>query len=347
MRVLPTGSLVVGKLPKGCELCQRGLKTVIFVTGMCPRRCFYCPLSRERRRDVFLVNEVKLKADNPKFVNSLISEIYRSASLGASLTGGDPLIRLERTLHVIQVIREFLGDEFHLHLYTTGKTLTVNVVKKLERVGLDELRVHPDLNDLPKIAEALRGSAIEYGLEVPALPRSERMLTRLVAKAEKMGFKFVNINELEFSEENSVALLQRGYTMSDDYISAIGSKETAAKVLKRAEREGIGIDLHFCPVIVKDKYQTGLRLFRRGQVTAKPYERVTDFGTIIRLEVTNMREMLKGVPKALYKLRDGKVLTSIDMLPLIKGKEVYLVEELSSSDRLEISRERIHLAEET
>lgn len=339
MRTLPTGSLVVGKLPKGCELCQRGLKTIIFVTGLCPRKCFYCPLSHERRKDVVLVNEVKLKADDHVIISSIISEIYRSASLGASLTGGDPLVRLKRTLNIIQSVKDSLGDEFHLHLYTTGKALTATIAKSLDGAGLDELRVHPDISDLPRIAEALKSVGFDYGLEVPAFPGGERELLNLIFRAEKMGFKFVNINELEFSEENSVALLQRGYTMSGDYISATGSKKTAVRVLEEADKRGVDLNLHFCPVVVKDRYQTGLRLFRRGQITAKPYEKVTDAGTIIKLEVMGTAEIAKSIPKRLYEFRGRKVLTSTDFLPLIEREEAYIVEELSS-DRLEISRER-------
>jgi len=335
MRKLPTGSVVIGNLPKGCELCQRGLKTVIFVTGLCFSRCFYCPLSRERRRDVFLINEVKLSYKENDFTSKLIAEIYRSASLGASLTGGDPLVRPERTLKVIKILKEFFGEKFHIHMYTTGKSLNSDIVNKLEKAGLDELRIHPVARELVEIASVLKGSSLNYGLEIPSLPGKERDMLDLIRKAEKLGFMFVNINELEFSEENSIALLQRGYVMSQDYISAVRSKETAIRVMEELKKEGTSMDIHFCPVIIKDKYQTGLRHFRRGQIVAKPYEKVTDSGTLISLEVETDFP-LKDIPRVLYEKRGKVLVTSTHLIPLLKDKTVSLkiVERQSSAEGL-------------
>ena len=49
-----------GVLAKGCELCITGEKSVFFVTGVCPRHCFYCPISEQKwQKDEIYINEWK------------------------------------------------------------------------------------------------------------------------------------------------------------------------------------------------------------------------------------------------------------------------------------------------
>ena len=45
-------------LSPGCRICRQGAGLVLFVTGKCERRCFYCPISLERRgQDVVFADE--------------------------------------------------------------------------------------------------------------------------------------------------------------------------------------------------------------------------------------------------------------------------------------------------
>jgi len=329
---LPTGSIVVGKLPKGCELCQRGRKSIIFVTGLCPRKCFYCPLSKERRRDVFIINEKEVTELNEKI---LISEILKSDSLGVGITGGDPLVKLDRTLFTIRVLKDYFPD-MHIHLYTTGITLTKTILSKLEKSGLDELRIHPKPRNWRKIELALKESNMEVGAEIPALPGSVEEIKIFAEYLADIGAHFLNINELEFSETNALALLQRGYRMNDDYITAKGSRETAIRVLEWATHH-LDLNIHFCPAVVKDRYQTSLRLYRKAVAIAKNYQQVTDEGLLRYLKVVtkNPEKLQQIIPKSLLEVKENKVYTSVFFADrLIKaGYTVYLVEESPTPQR--------------
>jgi len=338
---LATGSVFVGKLPEGCKLCQRGLKSIIFVTGLCPASCFYCPISKERKRDDTYVNEKRVSN-----LNEIIVEIIRSASLGASLTGGDPLVRLNRTLAIIESLKRFFGKNFHIHLYTSGIGLTIEVLERLERVGLDEIRVHPTSQVLNRLKTLVEASHIDFGIEIPMLPHSVKKTLDLIRYFDKIGIKFVNLNELEFSETNALALLERGYEMNNNYISAKYSKEDATKVINLVAKEGLSISVHFCPVKVKDVYQTSLRLFRRANIVALPFEKVTDEGTIINLEVKTREYLIRYLPKGLVKKLDKETyLTGIDYIDVIRDNidraEIFIREELASSDRLLVEKENV------
>lgn len=333
MKFLSTGSIVYGALPRGCELCQRGLKSIIFVTGFCPRKCFYCPLSTARReKDIFLVNEKRVRK-----ISEIVSEIALSGSLGAGITGGDPLVRAKRTLDIITRIKDVFGDIFHVHLYTTGKNLTQSISLSLRSAGLDELRIHCEFKDLvtiERITKSLKG--LDIGLEIPVFPGEIEKALKFIKCAERIGFNFVNLNELEFSESNYLGLLSRGYELDKDYRAARGSRDTALKILERVEREGLDISVHFCPVRVKDFFQTGLRLYRKAIITGKSYETITDDGTFLILVTTQRPD----IPFKLYSYSlIGEYLTSIWLKEKVKGWKK--IREISGSIRRIILEEEI------
>jgi len=271
----------VGKLPKGCELCMRGLKSVVFVTGVCPDNCFYCPISYQKKgKDVTYVNESRVRDEK-----DLILEICACGSRGASMTGGDPIARLDRTVRYVRTLKNFFGNSFHIHLYTSGTLLTDDAMNKLVKAGLDEIRVHI----IGKHSwEALR-IALKYpmsvGIENPAIPGTEDLLKNIIVRAHELGVDFINLNELEFSETNQYQLMLRGIKPTEDGISAFGSKETALRILKWVEEEGLAISVHYCPASFKDKVQFKLRMLRRARITRRVYEEVTSEGLVLWAEI--------------------------------------------------------------
>lgn len=68
----------------GCKHCVAGRKTVLFITGHCPRHCFYCPVSDHKMyHDVQYANERPITT-----VEELIEEINTCQSTGIGITGG-------------------------------------------------------------------------------------------------------------------------------------------------------------------------------------------------------------------------------------------------------------------
>ncbi|MDD5178631.1 MAG: radical SAM protein, partial [Candidatus Nanoarchaeia archaeon] len=161
-------SYKTGDLCRGCQLCVTGSKLVLFVTGICARNCYYCPLSDEKKnKDLVFANEWKVEKDE-----DMLKEAELCDSKGAGITGGDPLLRLERTIHYIKLLKEKFGKEFHIHLYTIPESITPSNLKGLYDAGLDEIRFHPDLENNKnwnKISLAF-GFKWGVGIEIPVIP---------------------------------------------------------------------------------------------------------------------------------------------------------------------------------
>jgi pyruvate formate-lyase activating enzyme-like uncharacterized protein len=272
MRIIGSENVALitgGRIARGCELCFPGLKAVVFVTGLCDDGCYYCPVSREKLgRDVFYVNEARVHS-----VEEAIVEVARQGARGASLTGGDPLARFERTISVIRALKENFGASFHIHLYTSGRYATPAVLKSLEKAGLDEIRFHPTRRGFEeRIALAVRLTSMSVGLEIPIAPGLEKWARDLIGYADRAGADFVNLNEMEFVAPNARELLIRGYTEDPRRPHTVkGSLRAAVEVLEWAA-DNVSIPVHFCPASYKDTIQTFNRLRRTAALDRAWFE---------------------------------------------------------------------------
>ncbi|WP_457754611.1 radical SAM protein [Thermococcus sp.] len=353
-------SYVVGVLPEGCKLCVKGAKLVLFTTGVCPRDCFYCPLSPWRREDVAYANERPVKK-----IEDIIAEAKIQEALGAGVTGGDPLARLDKTVEHIKVLKENFGEKFHIHLYTTGALATKENLEKLYDAGLDEIRFHPDLfnpnSKLFKVEIENIKNAFDFdwdiGGEVPAVPGQEDRIKWFAELLDKLGAKFLNINELEFSETNLRALITRGYQPISNESSAIkGSLELGLEILRWGE-ENTSLSFHLCTAKLKDAVQLKNRLRRMAKNVAKPYMEITEEGTLkfAVAEYEDLDELYyllveeAGVPEEwLYLNREkGRIEMPIEvafeLADAVEGDvKFYIVEEYPTWDRIEVERTPIN-----
>ena len=351
MKKLPTGSMLIGEMPEGCKLCQRGLKFVLFITGLCPRRCFYCPLGHDRRYvDIMFANEKKISS-----IEEAIEEAILMDAMGTGITGGDPLIVYKRTLKSIYLLKRELGKDHHIHLYTTGLISSINLLRDLERVGLNEIRFHTlkPLSILREIKEELH---IDVGVEIPMLPDKVKEVEDLLKYLDNIKIDFVNINELEFSETNAISLLERGYELREDsLVAAKGSREAAIEVLEWCE-ENTSLNVHFCPAIIKDVYQTKLRLYRKAINIAEPFEIITDEGTLVSAEVdlydinlNGLISILKRLPKGVFKIdfEHKRLILRLDIIEFLieefreEGLDIYIREYLPLSNRVLVYEEKL------
>ena len=330
------GRYLLGEMPKGCRICMNGEKLTLFVTGLCSNRCFYCPVSEEKRRDVCYANERLVKS-----VDDVVEEAKLMNAKGTGITGGEPLLVFDRVKTYIDLLKNIFGSSHHIHLYTTE--ISSRVIELVD-IGLDEVRYHPvnlNIGEIDKSIVKRIGENADIGIEIASIPGRYNDMAKIVSVAGSLGFQFININELEFSEANYKQLRLMGLRIRSGHIAAVnGSLNEAFKIIKWASREIKDISIHICPSSFKDKYQYRLRLIRTARNIAKPYEKVNSDGTITKLvvEASNPKQIVRKtkIPRNMYKISKNKLETSISYLSKlvgIKNVEVYRYVYLPTYDR--------------
>jgi pyruvate formate-lyase activating enzyme-like uncharacterized protein len=281
IKQLEGGSLIVGTLPRGCRLCARGSKMVLFVTGLCESSCYYCPLSPEKAgKDVVFADELPVSSED-----DLLFEVDAIRGEGAGISGGDPLCTLDRTLKYIHLLKSKYGNDFHIHLYTSQTTVSHEDIAKLKKAGLDEIRFHPQSMDWSGVERAIE-AGLTVGLEVPAIPGKGDHLKRIALRAQELGVSFLNINELEASESNFESLLSQGMRLTDMASASIdGSAATAKEVLEWSIKNLTRLSVHFCSARYKDAIQMRNRLERRLEETIREFEDRDDVDPLLVLGI--------------------------------------------------------------
>lgn len=258
-----------GTLAKGCQQCVRGSKMVLFVTGICPRNCFYCPVSDDRmQKDVIKADEWVVEKDS-----DIIEECEAISAEGCGITGGDPLSKLDRTIHYIKLLKEKFGSDFHIHLYTSLDLVTEDKLKELYDAGLDEIRFHLDLesDELWSRIDLAKKFDWDVGVEIPLVPNLRNETFKMVEFLNRK-IDFLNLNELEISDSNSCELVDRGYKSKDGISYGVkGSVELGMEIMDKFEG-----NVHLCTCKLKDKVQLGNRIKRRAKNVALSTDRVQD-----------------------------------------------------------------------
>jgi len=256
---------------------------VLFVSGLCRFRCFYCPVSPTRNQlDVVYANERRVRTDA-----DVLDEARSIGAAGTGITGGDPLGVVDRVEHYVRLLKHEFGAEHNIHLYTHEPN--PEKLERLARAGLDEFRLHiphylwgplaSDGGAYRAVLEAAPDWGIRRGVEIPVLPEKEAELRRLLRALEGIGVDFVNLNELEFSETNEVKMRERGYRVDPRNGWGVrGSRAVAERVVRELS---LSVPVHYCSSRFKDGVQLRQRLLRRAERTAPAFAPRTEDGTVV------------------------------------------------------------------
>jgi uncharacterized protein len=309
LHLLPMASSYRGELSPACAQCREGRKMVLFVTGVCRFRCFYCPVSPNRNQiDVAYANERRVDSDA-----DVLAEARAIGAAGTGITGGDPLGVVDRVEHYVRLLKTEFGADHNIHLYTHEPHPAK--LRRLAEAGLDEFRLHiPHYlwgslsgagGAYRSVLEEAPAWGIRRGVEIPVLPEKEAELRRLLFALDGIGVDFVNLNELEFSETNEDHLHERGYRVDPRTGWGVrGSRAVAERIVREMR---LSVPIHYCSSRFKDGVQLRQRLLRRAERTAPAFADRTPDGTIVLgvVEANGRGEFSRWATRVVAKTKLG------------------------------------------
>jgi len=242
---------------------------------------------------------------------------------GAGITGGDPLAKIDRTVRYIKTLKKEFGSEFHIHLYTSLRLISDDTLQKLYIAGLDELRLHPDLDSdqLWKRLDMATKFPWDLGIEVPLVPGKKKETKKLIDFIQTKVM-FLNLNELEVADNSQSKLLDMGFNTDSEFSYSIkGSKELGLELIKYIQEKEYSLPVHVCTAKLKDATQLTERIKREGAGAKKEFDVIDDEGLLTR-GALYLNELKPGVGyRESLKENHFEIIAKLEeTLPLVQAK---------------------------
>lgn len=331
----------LGELSPGCQRCVEGSWSCLFINGQCNASCFYCPAPQDRK-DLPATNNLAFK--HPQ---AYATYLRRLGFRGASVSGGEPLLTLNRTLAFLRATREALGPDGHLWLYTNGILLTREIAAQLAAAGLDEIRFDIGATGYQchKIAAAV-GLIRVISVEIPAVPEALASLKQILPELPRLGVNHLNLHQLRLTRHNFRQLSERNYTfLHGEKVTVLDSELAALQILRFVRQNNLPLPVNYCSFVFKHRHQKAAARRRAAWLDARPRETITAAGYLRKLELQARPEFLQrqvalwqqnGADPALWNLHPEQ--TRLQFAPGLLGSVNW------QRQRLSVSYDQVSLA---
>lgn len=274
--------IYVGELSPGCRLCTAGVWSCLFINGRCNRSCFYCPSPQDD------IGEPTTNNLGFSSANDYLAYLQHFNFRGFSLSGGEPLLTLERSINYLSVVKKHFGSNIHSWIYTNGSLVNADVLARLRDCGLDEIRFDIGAMDfsLEKAVSAV-GLIPTVTIEIPAIPEEKDHLKALLKPMADQGINFLNLHQLRLTNHNYRHFKKRSYTyLHGEKITVLESELTALETIHHALDQRLNLSVNYCSFVFKNRFQAAAARARGTAAMGKPHEQTTASGYLRSCSVT-------------------------------------------------------------
>lgn len=277
-RINGNTKLFSGTLSPGCTTCAAGAWSCLFINGICNANCFYCPAPQD---DASVPSTNLLQFTDPREFADYVAHF---GFKGVSISGGEPLLTLERTTSFIKTIKDRFADTVHFWMYTNGKLMTSDIASHLADLGVDEVRFDIGATDynLDKARLAV-GKIQTVTVEIPAVPEEESRLKQKMQEMQESGINHLNLHQMRLTTHNARHLLNRKYTYLHGPKVAVRESEQTALNLLGYSQANKSIPVNYCTTVFKHRYQKQASRTRAAYTAEELWESTTANGYIRRI----------------------------------------------------------------
>lgn len=264
------------KLSSACEACKTGTGSyTTYASLKCHRSCYFC-FNPNQDDYTFYQNRQK---DIKKELTDLLESGVKLGHL--ALTGGEPLLYKDETVEFFETANR-LTPSTHTRLYTTGDLLDEELLEKLQKTNLNEIRFSIKMDDstnrinytLGRIERAKKYIP-DVMVEMPVIPGTLNEMKVLLLKLDKLGIFGINLLEFCFPLGNAAAFKERGmelkyppYEMYYNYWYAGGlavadSEKGCLELVDFALKENLKLGVHYCSLENKHTGQVYQQNFKQ------------------------------------------------------------------------------------
>lgn len=202
----------IGKISPGCHKCfvPERYNFNINCGAKCNLNCTYCTSDRKIKvQSDELIQQIKTNAFALAF---LPDKGIPSVSFSG---GGEPLLYIDIIAEYMKFFRDIEEQSRKkpwYYIYTNGVLANLDMILKLQDIGIDEIRFHLGAADFSKKVYKNMINAVRHlkvvTVETPAWPPHRKKLIKMLPIIEDIGVKHLNIGEVEIIKPNFKMILQ-------------------------------------------------------------------------------------------------------------------------------------------
>ncbi len=281
----------VSEISPGCRHCGEGEWSCLFINNVCNAKCFYCPSAQDEES---VPTTSSLTFENP---DEYIAYLKKFGYKGVSISGGEPLLTLDKTLSFIRKVRQELGKDIYIWMYTNGILAEEEKFIALRDAGLNEVRFDISATgySLSNLKKAV-GIIENITVEIPAIPEDYDRMKTLMVEMKQAGVNYLSLHQIRLTDFNFPKLKKRNYTMlHGPKATVLESELTALKLLLYSKEQNIGLPVNYCSYIYRYRFQSRAARIKQTRLFTEPWEPITETGLLRHIVMHAERDVLEQV----------------------------------------------------